>query len=135
MNISKAIALRQMSATDSNGKRKSFALEFITADRDKYRQRKRWLEKLATLDPKSSEHELLLDKIKHLDIGGKLISHHDCLLSQPRGIHAAALANKDSIRPSHSANRTRNIVLMPGNNIRKIHNSLIISFNNHDVFY
>lgn len=124
-----------MSATHPDGSRKPFAIEFITANRENFRKRKRMLAHLATLSPKSSDHELLLQQIKDIDIGGKYIAHNECMISRPRGMHVKTTNSETSIRPNHSANRTRNIVFMPGNQIRKIHNSLIISFNNHEVIY
>lgn len=135
MSITKASALRNMNATHHDGTRIPFAIEVITADREKYKQYLRMLEQLSALDQKSAEYELLLDKIKAIDIGGKLLSHHQCVISKPRGIHAAAQADRNSKIPNHSSNRTRNIMLLPSNSIRKIHNSLIVSFNAHEVLY
>lgn len=112
-----------------------FAIEVITADREKYRKYLNMLDRLSLLDQKSAEYELLLDEIKSIDYGGKLISHQQCVISKPRGIHAVAQAERNSKIPNHSSNRTRNIMFLPSKSIRKIHNSLIVSFNAHEVLY
>jgi|ADurb_Ile_03_Slu_FD_contig_21_677605_length_796_multi_2_in_0_out_0_2 hypothetical protein len=122
--IQKSEVLRLMERTKASGTRIPFQIAFITADRAKWKQFQRL----------SNE-----EKIKaSIDYGGRLITHNQCILSGPRGKHAAARQATPEItvkHPRNSANRTRNIIFLPARQTRKLHNSLIIEFNNEEVIY
>jgi hypothetical protein len=134
MIINKSVALRNMEATKSDGSRISFSLEFITANRDNYRKYKALLSQMQSINTSDPHYFEIKQKLQDLDIGGKLINHDQCVLSRPRGKNAKTEMQYKK-KQNHSSNRTRNIALLPGNNIRKIHNALIISFNGHEVLY
>lgn len=153
--IDKAQVLRQMQETTANGLRREFAIGVITAQREVWFERKRLLAKLNELDAGTDEFVQLSKKIDALDLGGRFIEHDTCILSGPRGMHvnshltpspsprgegSNSRSNGDgrnirTVKPNHSSNRTRNIVFLPGNHIRKIHNSLVFLFNGQEVMY
>lgn len=122
--IQKGAVLRQMEDTKADGSRIPFQIAFITADRDKWKKYQR----LSDDEKKSSS----------IDFGGRLIEHNNCILSGPRGKHAAKAkieAEHTSRHPHNSANRTRNIIMLPARQTRKLHINLIIQFNHQEVIY
>lgn len=137
--ISKAAALRLMEKTDHNGRRIPFSLTVITADRQQWRKKLQALDRLNLLKEGSEERTRFQQEIDSMDVGGRLIELGECILSGPRGMHAKKKAkpNPDRVSkyPHHGANRTRNIKIVPGMQTRKIHNSLIMEFNNEEVMY
>ena len=142
--ISKNEALKQMETT-AHGKRVPFSIAFITADRAAWEKKKRLLQELKALKPETEEYRQLEHRINALDVGGRIIEHHDCVLSGSRGMHVKnASTNNESntnIRteaaknPRHWRNRTRNILFRPSQQIRKCHISLITGFNGKEVIY
>lgn len=113
-----------MEATHADGSRIPFHVAYITADRSQWKK----YQKLSEEDKKNSS----------IDFGGRLIEHNNCILSGPRGKHAAKAklnAEKKQKQPLNSSNRTRNIVMLPAKQIRKLHINLITHFNNQEVIY
>lgn len=132
--IQRAAALKIMERVNSNKGRIPFQISFVTADRDAWRKFKRLealKESLSKDDPKRNDLQSQMDDI---DLGGKIISHSDCILSGTRGqnVKKQAPLLKD---PRHWVNRTRNIKFQPSGQIRKIHNALIISINGQPVLF
>ncbi len=124
-----------MQGTDASGKRIPFRIGFLTANREKWLSKKNKLKQLELLKPGTQEHVNLMAEINAMDVGGKFIEHDNCILSGHRGIHATNIKSATARFHNHSDNRTRNIIFLPGNNTRKIHNSLIMRFNEHHVLY
>lgn len=122
--IQKSSALRLMESTRADGSRIPFHVAYITADRAKWKK----YQKLSEEDKRKSS----------LDFGGKLIEHNYCILSGPRGKHATKAklnAETKQKQPLNSSNRTRNVVMLPARQIRKLHINLITHFNSQEVIY
>lgn len=122
--IQKAAALSHMESVTSDGSRTPFHVAYITADREKWKKHQRL-----------SEEE---KKKSAIDFGGRLIEHPECILSGPRGMHASKEkleTEKPTRHPRNSAYRTRNIIMLPANQIRKLHINLITHFNHQEVIY
>lgn len=137
-----------MQETTANGLRREFSIGFITANREAWAVKKSMRDKLKNMVPGSSEFIQLEKEMNKLDIGGRFIEHEPCILSGQRGMHVnsrltpnpypngeGSNSRKGVLQPNHSGNRTRNIVFLPGNHIRKIHNSLLFFFNGQEVMY
>lgn len=77
--------------------------------------------------------------------GGKLVTYEQAkLVIKEENLNTNSINNlrtqpkrKTNVRrnPNHWDNKTRNIKVLPSNNIRKIHINHIITFNNQNVVY
>lgn len=136
--ILKAQALMKMQDTDNDGRRIPFHMLVLTANKELFRKMVMLEEQQKQYEKDSPEYNTLQKQIDECDVSGKLIEHDNCVLSAPRGIHAAKqkLYEREAIKnPNNNANRTRNVLLMPGETYCKIHNSLLFEFNHEQVIY
>lgn len=134
--ITKAAALKIMEKMDSaTNTRKPFHIRFCTANRDHWKRYKA-LKISRDHHPEGSAKWREIDsQMKDLDLGGKIIDHPDTVLSGTRGIHVKKNLGQMSRNPNHWMNRTRNIILNPGGQIRKVRNALILQINHEKVLF
>ena len=137
--ITRQVALRTMQEVHHNGERKIFSIAWLTANREQYRKKQNLKARQKEHAPDTDEYKKLQAQIEVIHTGGRLIVHDRCVLSGNRGLHAAReKAIKQDVllrRINHGKLRTRNIVLLPGKNIRTIHNSLVMKLNQEEIMY
>lgn len=139
--ITKGKALDLIEGVSHFRVRKPFSISFLTANREGWKSKKFAKKKLAQLIAAGGAEEdiaALNKKIAGFDVGGRLIEHNECVRSAARGMHAKQQSEKivDGVvdrRRSHF--HTKNIVFLPGDNIRKVHNDLIMEVNGVEVLY
>jgi hypothetical protein len=133
--------LKKMETPDRLSKRIPFSIAFITADRAAWAKKKRMQKELEALVGGTEAHNKLKAQINMLDVGGRIVRHENCVLSGLRGMHAKKSTEQKSSHvemqknPNHWRNRTRNIVFLPSQQMRKCHISLIVKFNGQEVIY
>jgi len=103
--IPKNDALKLMEQTDERGNRIPFSFKYVTADREAFRRREKYLASGWT------------DKAAGIDIGGDILELENVTMIRNKKI-------SDRKDPRHYQNRTRNVKL-PNGELRKFHISLL----------
>jgi hypothetical protein len=132
--LTRAAALKTMEKLNGKGHRIPFQIAFVTADRDAWRRYNRINAELKALNPEDPKRKDLQSQMESIDLGGKVIRHTPCVLTGTRGKHAKTMTEMVK-NPRHWVNKTRNIQLQPSEQIRKIHNALIVEFNGQPVLF
>jgi hypothetical protein len=142
--LTKGQALKILEKTNNHQARVPCHVLFVTANREAWKKKQRLMRKLGAivpLDRETPEAIALRIQISKIDCGGRPIQHESVVLSGPRGIHSKRAKElkeqspEAARNPNHWKNRTRNLVFLPSDAIRTMHNSLLLRVNHTKVLY
>lgn len=136
MLIKTQTMLSEMQDAQANH-RPVFSLVAVSADKRQWQRKQTILNKADKLKPGKKRDKLLAEAASIIS-GGTLLLHSKCVLMSARGKHSKAKLNtevKAKATQRHYDNRTRNIQLLPSDNILKVHFDTITHFNNQRVIH